>query len=349
MKNKIWLLIPIIILLLAIIFFMGNRPNVSNLNPKISNIQDLQPIDLDKQIKDKEATIAGLKDANESRIFWNDTETKAKTPYSIVYLHGFSASYGEGNPVHRKTADYFGCNLYVPRLYKHGIDEENALLDFNSEAYLESAKEAIKVGKQIGEKVIVMGTSAGGMLALYLAAQNPELIDALVLYSPLVDFYDGDVHLLSLPWGLEIGQMVTGSDIVNITTKNEMQKQFWTTQYRLEAVVNLVSLNEAIMTAETFNEVKCPVFLGYYYMDEENQDEVVSVPAMLKMFDELSTPENLKKKVAFEDAKEHVICSEIVSGNWQRVMDSTHYFLAFTLDLNPADELQEDVLELLED
>ncbi|UZR93441.1 alpha/beta hydrolase [Chondrinema litorale] len=349
MKNKIWLLIPVVILLLAIIFFMGNRPNVSNLNPKISDIKEIVPNELDKQITDKEATITGLKDKNESKIFWKNPETKEKTPYSIVYLHGFSASYGEGNPVHRKTAQYFGCNLYVPRLYKHGIDEKNALLDFNSEAYIESAKEAIKVGKQIGEKVIVMGTSAGGMLAIYLAAKNPDLIEALILYSPLVDFYDDDIHLLNLPWGLQIGQMVTGSDIVNITTKNEMQKQFWTTQYRLEAVVNLVSLNEAIMKPAIFNEIKCPVFLGYYYKDEENQDKVVSVPAMLEMFDELGTPENLKQKVAFEDAKEHVICSEIVSGNWQRVMDSTHYFLAFTLNLNPADELEEDVLELLED
>ncbi|WP_053403848.1 hypothetical protein [Persicobacter sp. CCB-QB2] len=51
------------------------------------------------------------------------------------------------------------------------------------EGMVNSAKRAISIGKQLGEKVLVMSTSTGGTLGLYLAANNPEMIDALVCYS----------------------------------------------------------------------------------------------------------------------------------------------------------------------
>src|SRR5687768_11033804 len=56
-----------------------------------------------------------LKTDNEARIVWFDS-SRTKTPYSIVYLHGFSASQKEGDPVHVRTAKAFGCNLYLSRL-----------------------------------------------------------------------------------------------------------------------------------------------------------------------------------------------------------------------------------------
>jgi len=343
--KKVAIISLSIIILGAIIFFIGEKPSTKGINGKISSLPSNTIEILEEKIKEKESLIKGIKEDNEAKIIWAN-KTKNKTPYSILYLHGFSASRGEGEPVHRLTADYFGCNLYLARLYRHGIEEENALIDFKPEPYLNSAKEALQTAAQIGEKVIVMATSAGGMLALYLASQNPELVHALILYSPLVDFYDSDLHILNIPWGMDIGKLVAGSEYVGFNPKKEIQKKYWTTRYRLEAVVNLVALNEKIMITDTFEKITCPVFLGYYYKSETEQDKVVSIPAMLKMFEELGTVDQLKHKVAFDDANEHVITSNIVSGNWQRVLDSTQYFLAFTLDMNPVDELKDDIINL---
>ena len=78
--------------------------------------------------------------------------------------------------------------------------------------------------------------------------------------------------------------------------------------------------------AEVF--VKCPVFLAYYYKNEEEQDKTVSIPAMLKMFDELGTPAALKQKMAFPQAGNHVIASYIRSNDWQGVERETDKFLA---------------------
>ena len=63
-----------------------------------------------------------LKPGNEARIIWANDSAKQKTEYAIVYLHGFSASQAEGDPIHRNIAKEFGCNLYLSRLAEHGID-----------------------------------------------------------------------------------------------------------------------------------------------------------------------------------------------------------------------------------
>ena len=52
-----------------------------------------------------------VKPNNEAKIIWADSNHQ-QTDYAIVYLHGFSASQMEGDPVHRNIAKQFHCNLY---------------------------------------------------------------------------------------------------------------------------------------------------------------------------------------------------------------------------------------------
>jgi hypothetical protein len=82
------------------------------------------------------------------------------------------------------------------------------------------------------------------------------------------------------------------------------------------------------MKKETFERITCPVFMAYYYKNEEEQDKTVSVPAMLKMFDELATPPASKEKMAFPEAGAHVIASYIRSKDWQGVERETERFLS---------------------
>ena len=126
-----------------------------------------------------------LKANNEAKIIWADSN-HAQTEYAIVYLHGFSASQMEGDPVHQSIAKKFHCNLYLARLAEHGIDTADELINLTAENYWESAKQAYAIGKKLGKKVILMSTSTGGTLALQLAANYPE-IAGLILYSPNID------------------------------------------------------------------------------------------------------------------------------------------------------------------
>ena len=52
-------------------------------------------------------------------------------------------------------------------------ENEDPLVDLTPENYLESAANAIAIGKALGDSVIIMATSTGGTLALTLAARSP--------------------------------------------------------------------------------------------------------------------------------------------------------------------------------
>jgi len=57
----------------------------------------------------------------------------------------------------------------------------------------------------------------------------------------------------------------------------------------------------------------------YYYKDEEHQDPVVRVSAMLTMFNTISTPENKKRKVPVPEGGDHVLGSYIKSQDLKTV------------------------------
>jgi hypothetical protein len=110
--------------------------------------------------------------------------------------------------------------------------------------------------------------------------------------------------------------------------KSEAHANYWAMNYRIEALVALQTLVTHTMKPEVFEKVKCPVFLAYYYKNEEEQDKTVSIPAMLEMFDQLGTAAELKRKMPFPETGAHVISSYIRSKDWQSVQNETDKFLS---------------------
>lgn len=331
MKITIWIII--IIILLVILYFMGPSPKIPWLNFKIEDelkINDFN--DLEKYINQKEQSIPGIKPDNQARIIWADSNNKVKTEFCIVYIHGFSASCGEGYPVNLNFAKRYGCNMYMARLSEHGISSEDELLNLTPENYLESAKEAIRIGRQLGEKVILMATSTGGTLSLALASENPW-IHALILYSPNIEVADKQSNIFLKPWGMQIARLLKGK--YNEFNDPPKVQKYWNSKYRLEAVQAMKVLVEATMNQSTFEKVKQPLFIGYYYKNEQEQDETVSVKRMLEMFDQVSTPDNLKWKVSFPDAGCHAIPSSIYNKNVKKVEAKTYQYAEDVLGMRP--------------
>jgi pimeloyl-ACP methyl ester carboxylesterase len=321
-------------------FSLGPRPSPPAWPDSPKSIA-MQPVEVAYYVAEKESLVPGLKENNEARVVWVDPAKKQKTKYSIVYLHGFSASQAEGEPVHTETARYYGCNLYLARLAGHGIEQEDIFLNLTADSLLATAEEAYAIGKVLGDSVIIMGTSTGAALALALASRHPE-IKALVLYSPLIDFYDPNARLLAGPWGLQLGRLIIGAEHASFKPKSEERAKYWSTRYRIEGLVALSNFVNAFMIPATFQQVNMPVMLGYYYKNEEEQDKVVSVPAMKTMFEQLGTPAPLKRSMAFPEAGDHVIASYMTSSAWETVRDSTMSFLGNVVGLQPADELDEE-------
>jgi esterase/lipase len=310
------------ILALFVIYFLGPQPPKPVLNDVLPAVASIDA--LDAYITSMDAPHK-IKPNNQAKIIWADS-SKSQTEYALVYLHGFSASQMEGDPVHQNIAKQFNCNLYLARLAEHGIDTTEDLMNLTADRYWESAKLAYAIGKQIGKKVILMSTSTGGTLALQLASVYPE-IAGLILYSPNIEVFNPSAPLLDNPWGLQIGRAVLKSNYVDIKYKDSAYPKYWNSHYRIEGVVALQNLLEATMTEATFKKIHQPTLALYYYKDEAHQDNVVKVKAIQKMMQQIATPANFKMEMAIPNAGNHVIASPIVSNDIVSVEKATAKFM----------------------
>jgi esterase/lipase len=331
-KMKALKIIAIVVVVLVIAYLIGPKPSTPVYDLTIPTV----PADftaLTNYIKANEAKHK-LKPDNEARIVWANDSAKKKTDYAIVYIHGFSASQEEGEPVHRNIAKEFGCNLYLPRIAEHGIDTVDQMVNLTADEYWNSAKEALAIGKQLGKKVILMSTSTGGTVSLKLAAEYPNDVAALILMSPNIAINNDKAWLLDTHWGLQIARSVTGSNYVDHQTTNKLEMQYWYEHYRLEAAVQLQNLVSTSMTKDLFERVKQPTELLYYFKNHIHQDSTVKVSAELQMFDELGTPAALKYKQSIPNAGTHPIASYITSHDTKTVQKAIEAFMGNTLNMH---------------
>jgi hypothetical protein len=88
MKRKQLFLVAVPVVLI-ILYFSGSNPST----PKYSDVMPVVPHEafaLENYIAQGESK-HHIKPDNEARIVWADS-AKKKTPYSVVYIHGFFAS-----------------------------------------------------------------------------------------------------------------------------------------------------------------------------------------------------------------------------------------------------------------
>ena len=314
---------------MVVLFLLGPRATFKDIDPTPITF-DIPLEGLDDYIADRESEVLDLKPGNQSMIVWADS-SKLKTEYSVVYLHGFSASHEEGAPLHIDFAKRYGANLYLSRLYDHGRDTEDSFRGLLPEDLINSAKEAIAVGKLLGDKVILMTCSTGGTLGAILSPYD-EAIHSMYMYSPNIDVYDTNSNIITGPWGKELLAIVMGGEYSNINYR-DTAKKYWSEAYHIDGLVALKSLIKKEMIEENFAKIDIPIYLGYYYKDEENQDKVVSVDRMLDFYEQISTPEELKRIEAFPEAGRHVITSYVFSNDIENVIKKSYDFAEEVLGL----------------
>ena len=111
--------------------------------------------DIDNLLESQEKMFRVLRPGTEKKVLWfQGNVVKSKT--SIVFIHGFSASRVEIDPVVDLIAAELNANVYFTRLRGHGQDGK-ALGEATYEQLLDDTIEAIEIGKSIGDDVILMG------------------------------------------------------------------------------------------------------------------------------------------------------------------------------------------------
>lgn len=329
MKSSIKRVLTItssVIAVLIITYFLGPKPDFPSFDGKIA-WQKMPLRELDSKVKQENAGLTNLRDQCESSVIWHN-DSIHQTDYAVVFLHGFSACPFEGNPIVQDFAKEFGCNLYLHRLPEHGLNDAESFVDLTPKEWIESAKKAINIGASLGKKVIIMSSSTGGTLSNYLTAENEakNIIAAQFLYSPNFKIANPASFLLNNPWGLQILQQMEGGNYHYIKGMSDESAPHWTTTYRIEGLVALQDLIEETMTEATFEKIKSPVFIGYYYKNDAEKDNVVSIDAMKDFYTKIKTPENQKAIISFSEVGGHVITNKYQQGGLDDVREATFEF-----------------------
>lgn len=334
-------IILILLLILALIFLFGPRPKYEKVTPELPEIK--VPLNqLDTHIALREKFVDDLKPGNEAKIIWNDS-IHQKTKYSLVYLHGFSASSMEGFPVHTDFAKQYGMNLYLPRLDDHGRESINSFENITPKSYLDSAKDALSVASLLGDKVIIMACSTGATLGAYLAAHHPNLVEGLIFFSPNIDLYDPNSRFITWPWGKNMLAKMEGGDYHHVDYSGSEGSMYWNSKYHINGLVALKSLINQTMTTSTFTKINQATLLCSFYKDDVTHDKVVSHEAMQRFYNEISTPDTYKKFEKFPDVVGHVFTSEVFSDDYKKAFKVASAFAEEKLGLKSVDDVVKEI------
>lgn len=118
-----------------------------------------------------------------------------RRPYAVVLLHGLT---NNPNQYVRFAPDVFdrGANVFVPRMPYHGKKDRltKTIAQLTAEELLASASEAVDIACGLGERVVVTGISAGGLLSAYFAQYRAD-VHVAVPIAP-------DFSVLQFPYGV---------------------------------------------------------------------------------------------------------------------------------------------------
>eukprot|EP00967_Tisochrysis_lutea_P141461 scaffold259911_cov34-Tisochrysis_lutea.AAC.2 len=216
-----------------------------------------------------------------------------RTEVAVVFVHGWSTSPEEIDPVDREIAQRLGANLLRIRLSAHGLAPAErggrALRDMATrDTLLSDAAVAFALGQLLGKRVILIGCSTGGTLAVWIAAQRwaRGSLSAVVLISPGFALSIAGPAYTLLKWPVLLMPYFASRALVHaiagpehhVPYVSEEQRRIVTMTYPSEAVVNLCEL---YTTVEVGVDVRAIGRAGLPMLVFANpSDPVVSYEAM---------------------------------------------------------------------
>jgi alpha-beta hydrolase superfamily lysophospholipase len=299
-------IITLILVVVAVILVLGPREAVDG---SLKFSADALGSDLDGYLAAAEAKIPEVKDTASKRILWANPAVRNKTEYSVVYVHGFSGALEELRPVPDDVADTLGANLFFTRLKGHGRNGE-AMAEARVVDWREDMAEAMEIGRRIGDKVIVIGTSTGGTLATLAAfdARMNKQLAGLALISPNFGVQSPGAFLLTQPYSRKYLPWLLGPER-SWKPANAEFAQHWTTRYPTEALVPMAALVKYVRALD-MESARIPALFAY-----SNEDRVVRPERTREVYERWGGP---KKELVVtlgpdDDASHHVIAGRIAS------------------------------------
>lgn len=311
---------------LAALLLLGPRARFGEL-PDVPSVEG----DVDAYVRRVEATVSGIRPGAEKHLIWADSTTRAPTPLAVVYVHGFTADRQEVEPLITRLGRTLGANVFFTRLTGHGRDAE-AMAEATTTEWLRDVAEAVEIGRSIGDRVLLVGTSTGGTLATW-AVSRPELasdVAGLVLLSPNFHPRDPMSRLLLWPWGGVLARLVLGSERC-FPTHNELHARHWTSCHATDALLPMMALTEHVRTSP-LEAIRTPTLVIYV-----RDDEVVDSRETERAFERLGSV--VKSLFVVEepgDPERHVPAGDALSpGTTDLVLERIRTFIG-TIEMDRA-------------
>ena len=225
----------------------------------------------------------------------------------VVFLHGFSATRQETAPLAERVAGALDAPLVEARLAGHG-HVENPMRGVLAEHWMADAERIFTRAAEMGDKLVVIGSSTGATLAAAMLDQPAaERVHTLVMLSPNFLPQGAGASWLTRPGGPLLARLIAGETRC-WEPANELQGRYWSTCYPTAATIEVMRLvNRANELVVGEHEQGLLVFYS-------SDDQVVSPAAILAAFEAFQSPHKLLVEVTDSgDAKDHILAGDIMS------------------------------------
>jgi pimeloyl-ACP methyl ester carboxylesterase len=269
------------------------------------------PQDLDRYLESAEAAVPGVIQGDRKEILWAGPRGR-RTPLSIVYLHGWQGSRREYASVFDPLAEELGANIYYARLRGFCTTTEE-ITRVTLDDWIHDAREAMEIGRRIGDRVVLAGSSMGGDLALWIATHESDGLAGLVLLSCAVQPRDRRSEMLLWPWPLRVlilriasgehNPMELSKDLYP-TGNPELFARFNPPRYRSESTLKLMAVVK-LVRGLPLESVSVPSLWLY-----SEKDDAVDVSA-IKAFH--ARAGGNKTLLAVEGARAHMLAGDMFS------------------------------------
>ena len=264
--------------------------------------------DIDAYFEAEESKFNDIVEGTQKRVIWAG-DAGAKTPVSVLYIHGFSATSEEIRPVPDKVAEALGANLVFGRLAGHGRSGD-AMAEPTAADWMRDTAEALAAARAVGEQVIIISTSTGGNLVAAAALRDDlmENVAGAVFVSPNFALNSPSAVILTWPAVRWWGPVVAGAER-SFETQNEGHAAYWTNSYPTVALMPMAALVKAVDGLD-LGEAKLPALFMI-----SDQDKVVSPTKNREVAEEWGGDSTLEILTMGEgdDPYSHVIAGDILS------------------------------------
>ncbi len=301
-----WL--ALFLLVISSVVLLGPRNSFGPNEPIRTTDVPKDLLKLDAWLAHQEASVPNLRPGTAKEVVWAMGKP-LKTKWSVVYIHGFSASKLETAPLTEEVGKSLGANVFYTRLSGHGQGAAE-LGDANVQAWLSDINEAVDIGKLIGEQVLVISCSTGSTLATWFAVSNRASdVFAHVFISPNFGPKDKRAELINGPWGHQLAFAIQGPSRGEVS-QDPRQNIGWTTVYPTQALFPMMALTKQVRESD-LSKFKEPVLVFY-----SQADQVVEPDKIKTAFEAFGSSRKKLVKVDYSlSSNQHVLAGTVFDPN----------------------------------